>query len=131
MVKYIVDVIAIINKNKFTIMKKSLIKIHSTIEFTFELEEDGKITLWYRKEWASDMAFNFLSNHYFKYKYNVLHNMINRVIKLTTKMFTNRSREKWYHNDSYKKMWIQFYKTQIKLKVNKELQNNYFIETVI
>lgn len=81
------------HKLQFTIEKESQNKI-SFLDVLLLRKGEEIITNWYRKPTSSDRILNFHSNHAPKYKINVINNLVDRGILLSSKQFHKDNIEK-------------------------------------
>ena len=78
----------------------------SNLQFTFELEHNKRnnfldmtlirhqnciITDWFQKQSSSGRMINSLSNHPIQHKRNIVHNLVDRALLLSEKMFHNKN----------------------------------------
>lgn len=98
--KYVDDLFLIVNENDIDTTMDIFNNIHSSIQFTCEKENDGKLpyldvlikrredgticTQWYKKPIASGRLLNFNSTHPHSQKINTAKGLIHRVLALTT-----------------------------------------------
>ena len=102
--RYVDGIITAVPHNKIDTIKNILNNFNHKIQFTTEEESEGRIsfldvliiragngieTNWYRKPTWSGRYLNFNSNYPYKYKINVINNLVDRCIYLT-KTFTKQ-----------------------------------------
>lgn len=105
-VKYIDDLLIIDNEANTINLFNKLNSSHNSIKFTMEKENEGKLpyldlqlirednkimTDWYRKDTSSGRILNWLSNHPFNMKMNIVISLANRVLKLSHQQFHNKN----------------------------------------
>lgn len=100
LVKYVDDIFAIVPINSIDTTLKCLNKFHHKLQFTVELEEDGRIpyldvmvirnetgqlnTNWYKKNISSNRILNYYSCHPHSQLLNTARNFISRVLSLSS-----------------------------------------------
>ena len=100
--RYVDDIITAVPHNEIDIIKNTYNNFNHKIQFTTEEESEGRLsfldvliiragdgikTNWYHNATWSDRYLNFNSNHPYKYKINVINNLVDRCISLSHKDF--------------------------------------------
>ncbi|XP_024872108.1 uncharacterized protein LOC112454769 [Temnothorax curvispinosus] len=100
--RYVDDVFAIVPRLKVDEILTVFNNYHNRLKFTYELEKDGSLSFldtmvirennllltdWYRKPTFSGRYINYFSNHPFKYKINIIRNLVDRAILLSDTRF--------------------------------------------
>lgn len=101
-VKYVDDMIAIINKKDKDIILKTFNEYHSKLKFTIETENNNQIPFletkliknnnqisfdWYSKPISSGRMINYMSSQPIKYKINTAINLINKVFDISDNIY--------------------------------------------
>lgn len=106
-VKYVDDIFTVVPNSLSEHTINTLNSINSGIRFTTESEHNGKLsyldvmlskeksgkltTEWYSKPSSSNRLLNYFSSHPFIHKMNVVDNLINRVLKLSSNSFSRKN----------------------------------------
>lgn len=145
LIKYVDDVLAVLDKDEVEGFLTELNSFHKKLKFTCEWEERGRLnfldltlyrragritTKWYRKPIAKTLILNYYSWHPKNYKFNVMHNLISKAIRLTDVNYINEIKRKvfkilrdnWYPLHYIQQCWLKWYNkcfgnhTMIKIK---------------
>ncbi|XP_077276910.1 uncharacterized protein LOC143905375 [Temnothorax americanus] len=100
--RYVDDIFAVVPKSKIDELLTTFNNYHTRLKFTYEMETDSAlnffdttvireknalITNWYRKPTFSGRYINYFSNHPFKYKVNIIRNLVDRATLLSNARF--------------------------------------------